>query len=809
MRPVAGSVRLPVAAAVATLAATVCLAPVFLRGTWFFPSVFAVLVVTAATELTRRYAVERAVVPLGGAAALLAYLLLRYAGDAAAYHVLPTPTTLDRLGALAESGRLDIARYAAPIGVSPGIELLTVAGVGLVALTVDTLAVTYRRAALAGLPLLTLYTVPTAVAPAGVGWVAFAVAATGFLALLLAESRERVSRWGRPMVHGTARTDWSPRVETAPLGQVGRRVGATALGLALVVPAALPNLNPGSLGFGTGGFGSGGGGDGRVAVVNPIVDLGQSLRRPENRPVLQYRGRPTYLRLVGLDQFTGALWKPSELKVSREDNNVADGLAGPPGLGATVTAAATRYRIKVFDLKQTWLPLPYPTTLVEDIDGTWLYDASTFNVFGENTSTQQLAYTLRALDVRPTAEQLRAAPSPPVSVRRYLRLPRDLDPQIEQTARTIAGSQPTAYDKALALQDWLRSEEFSYSTEVAQTIGDANGGAAIVGFLATRTGYCVHFASTMAVMARQLGIPARVAVGFTAGTPVSDGSGGRMVSLHDAHSWPELYFQGVGWVAFEPTPAVRTGEPPEWARAGAAGPDTPTPTSSAAPSPTATAAPENPRLRERQDTLELGAAGDQGGSGGDLPVLPLVVGLALLGLLSVPAGLRWGVRQRRWSGARGPEELSRAAWADLQDTLVDYGHQWNPADSPRTGVARVVRERSLPEEAVAAARALAEATERARYAPVMTEVGDLRREVDLVRSGLHETAGRWDRARARLLPRSTRTVATGLGERLADGLDALDEVVAGVGTRLRGRASRGVSGRSRRGGGPSAPRGGP
>ena len=112
---------------------------------------------------------------------------------------MPWTGSIDRLGELASAGQDDINRYAAPIGVSPGIELLTVAGVGLIALAVDTLAVTFRRAALAGLPLLVLYTVPTAIAPEGVNWVAFAVAGIAFLTLLLAESRERVSRWGRPM----------------------------------------------------------------------------------------------------------------------------------------------------------------------------------------------------------------------------------------------------------------------------------------------------------------------------------------------------------------------------------------------------------------------------------------------------------------------------------------------------------------------------------------------------------------------------------------------------------------------------------
>ncbi len=436
-----GSLRLPVFAALATAASTICLGTLFLTGRWFFPTLFAIVVVAAGCEAARRFSVSRATVPLGGMVALLLYLLVRYGHSDAYLGIVPSSGSLDRLADLVSSGRSDIARYAAPIGVSPGVELLTVAGVGLVALAVDTLAVTWRRAALAGLPLLVLHTVPTSVAPNGVSWVAFAIGAIGFLALLLAESRERVSRWGRPMRYTAERPNYRPDVETAPLGQVGRRVGATALGLALVVPAVLPDFDPSGLGFGSGGFGSGGGGN-EVSVVNPILDLGRNLRRSEDRVVLRYRGRPTYLRLVGLDEFDGRQWRPSELRVSRDENDVEDGLRNPPGLGADVERTTRSYGIDVFQLDQTWLPLPYPTKRVS-IDGTWLYDEETFNVFGENASTLDMSYDLRALDVRPTPEQLQDAGEAPDSLGRYLQLPRTCPKSWSRRPRTRSATTPT------------------------------------------------------------------------------------------------------------------------------------------------------------------------------------------------------------------------------------------------------------------------------------------------------------------------------------------------------------------------------
>ena len=785
---IAGSVRMPVAAAFATITAAVCLGPVFLSGGWFFPTVFAVVLVGVGCEVARRMSASRATVPLGGLVALVLYLLVRYGLDEALFGIVPWTGSIDRLGELAANGQDDINRYSAPIGVTPGIELITVGGVGLIALAVDTLAVTFRRAALAGLPLLVLYTVPTAIAPEGVNWIAFAVAGIAFLTLLLTESRERVSRWGRPMRYTAARENYRPEVETTPLSQVGRRVGATALGLALVVPAVLPDVSAGSFGFGSGGFGTGGGGD-KIEVINPILKLGENLRQGEDTPVIRYAGTPTYLRLVAADEFTGDVWQPSELEVSRDDNDVEDGLTRPPGLGASVATSNRNYRIEVFDLAQTWLPLPYPAKKVNDIDGTWLYDNSTFNVFGENSSTQQLEYRVQALSVRPTPEQLREAPKYPRSVARYLQLPRNFSPEVRQIAAQVTEGQSTSYDRALALQNWLRdSDEFTYSQTLDSAVTDGTGEQAILGFLETRRGYCVQFASTMAVMARMLDIPARVAVGFASGN--ATGQGYQVVGLNDAHAWPELYFQGAGWVAFEPTPSGPASAPPPWARvvpgsgtpSGGPSPDA---TSSSDPSAGLGGSENRPREDINQEGLNPGTGGGIGAGPVRVPVLPFVIGVGLLLLLAIPSVTRLLVRRRRWSDTDTPMAAALAAWADLQDTLVDYGYDWDRSDPPRRGAVRLAEERHLVGEPAEALHRLAAATERARYAPEMTPVGDLRADVDTVRAALSDGSSRWGRWRARLLPRSTSAVAAAASERLADGLDAIDNAVSAVTTRLR------------------------
>jgi transglutaminase-like putative cysteine protease len=786
MKVMSGSLRMPVAAAFATITASICLGPAFLIGSWFLPTAFGVLLVGAGCEVARRLSASRSTVPLGGLAALALYLLWRYGNDQAVLGVIPTSGSVDQLGKLASSGRDDINQYAAPIGVSPGIELLTVAGVGLIALVVDTLAVTWRRAALAGLPLLVLYTVPTAVAPEGVSWVAFAIAGIAFLTLLLAESRERVSRWGRPMRFSVARENWQPQVDPSPLGQVGRRVGATALGLALVVPAVLPDLTVSSIGFGSGGFGRGGGGD-PVAVFNPIIDLGQNLRQGADTPVIRYSGKPTYLRMVGLDEFTGAKWQPSSLEVSRNDNDAEDGLPLPPGLSGTTERHLRHYSIEIFDFSQAWLPLPYPTRKVSDIDGTWLYDPATFNVFGENSSTRQISYKVSALDVTYSPEALRTAGAAPSSLRKYLQVPSDIDPRVLAQAREVTTGQPTGYDQALALQTWLRDpNEFTYNQTVDASVGDGNGSQAILAFLQTRKGYCVHFASTMAVMARQLGIPARVAVGFALGHTVQ---GKQVVGLHELHAWPELFFQGSGWVPFEPTPGGPASQPPSWARLAPGGDqptDQPTGQASGSNSPNPRASegltPGAIRALDRETTGR--GRGGVGAGPVRVPVLPFVLTLVALVLLAVPSVTRLLVRRHRWREPGTPTEHALAAWAELHDTLIDHGYDWDPADPPRRGAARLVAARHLIGDPVHALDRLAAAVERARYASEMSPVGDLRADVDTVRVALSDGAGRWERWRARLLPRSTRAVSTALSEKTADALDAVDRAVARVTLRL-------------------------
>jgi transglutaminase-like putative cysteine protease len=132
----------------------------------------------------------------------------------------------------------------------------------------------------------------------------------------------------------------------------------------------------------------------------------------------------------------------------------------------------------------------------------------------------------------------------------YLQLPADLPPGLAEYAAEITAGAKTPYDKALAIESALR--RLPYTLDVPTPPKDRE---LVSWFLFDlRKGYCDYFATAMVVLARLSGVPARLAVGYAAGSydPQADLY---VVTELDAHSWPEVYFPGLGWIPFEPTPA--------------------------------------------------------------------------------------------------------------------------------------------------------------------------------------------------------------------------------------------------------------
>ncbi len=442
-------------------------------------------------------------------------------------------------------------------------------------------------------------------------------------------------------------------------------------------------------------------------------------------------------------------------------------------------------RVEVGDvLNQDFLPLPYPTSRV-DIDGRWLFDRSSLNVRGDGETVRNTDYTADYLAVKPTADQLRTAPDAPRDiVQEFTSLPRSLPTSVRDKAREVvaAAGASTRYDEAMALQQWFRQTGgFTYST---QAPGDA-GGDAVAAFLLDKQGYCVQFSSAMAVMARALDIPARIAVGFLPGS--KDGDNTYSVKLTDAHAWPELYFEGAGWVRFEPTPATRTGVAPSWATpaVGTAPSSGPSASTSAGPSPSSNDNDAKLNQLPGQDdptTAPTAAAvggATSSGTGIDVPWRGVLIGLLVVALLVVTPATAGLARWRRRRAAVTDLAHVEAAWADLLEGAGDLGLAVPSGSTPRQLGAELARQAALSEgsRAFGALSRVSRLVERSRYARGQLPVGEVDDDVHTVLVAVSATRNRSDRVRALVLPRSGITRLTRSGDMVGRRLGSLDRGV--------------------------------
>ncbi|MFD3819630.1 DUF3488 and DUF4129 domain-containing transglutaminase family protein [Streptomyces rubiginosohelvolus] len=774
-----GRARLALSAYAATLLAAGALIPLVEGVGWLVQAAVLLGVQSGVGALARRVPLARTLTVAAQALVTLVLLTLVFARDHALLGALPGPQAVMRLGELLVAGGEDVGTYSTPAPLTDGIKLMVVGGVILIGLVVDAMAVTFRSAAPAGLPLLALYSVAAGLSDGGAGWVWFLLAASGYLLLLLAEGRDRLSQWGR-VFGGASRTkggltDGLSGVSggSSPV-RTGRRIGVLALGIALVAPLALPALDSGLLGGNGPGNGKGSGG-GTISAVNPLVSLQNNLNQPENREVMTYRSnienpQNLYLRILALDEFNGSEWRSS----TRRLTDVPDRLPQPTGLGGDVSVTEVRTNISASrSYQQTYLPLPYPASEVR-VGGRWRYEPEGRTLVGDDGQTTRGAqYEVGSLVVEPTAEQLAAAGPPPEELRReYTQLPGSLPEVVAETAAQVTEGSANAYERAVKLQDWFASEGgFTYDT----TVTSGTGSSAIARFLRDKEGFCVHFSFSMAAMARTLGIPARVAVGFTPGTMKSDGA--ISVGLRDAHAWPELYFEGVGWTRFEPTPS--RGSTPSWTR-----PEVPTDTASDAAEPSADTSTEPSALPSADDSCppqlrQEGGCGPSQAAGAAAPTdrgtplgtVLLVVLAAVLVLVLPLSPLLWRSRTRNrrlGSGGRTPADAAArtlAAWREITDTAWDHGIAPDDSLTPRKAAARIVRLGRLDTTAAEAVHRTAGSVEQVLYAPEPRPAAGLAEDASAVRAGLRGSAGRGTRLRATLLPRSSVRVVWAVADR--------------------------------------------
>ncbi|MCB8936308.1 MAG: hypothetical protein H6663_12645 [Candidatus Promineofilum sp.] len=361
---------------------------------------------------------------------------------------------------------------------------------------------------------------------------------------------------------------------------------------------------------------------------------------------------PYHWRSVSFDVYTGRGWTRSP----EREENVGAGEIIPPA--TAITAPTIRVTQEVdwrFDRRATRYTLGRPSIFSHDVVAMWRGQEDLVGVRGRNNAPTR--YTVETTIIPAAPEQLRAASTgdvPPEILARYTALPdsvpaRVIDLAFEITAPTNAGPL-SAYDRARAIEGFLR--QYPYSLDLPLPPPDVD---IVDHFLFDlQTGFCDYYASAMVVMARAVGLPARLGVGFL--QQPADASGIQTVRQLDAHSWAEVYFAGYGWIEFEPTAPFAAAAPAARPAASATSAP-PTYTPGGLPLAIPDRAPPRPE-----------------------PPWALLLGFAA-GLLV--AGRLWGRRlvaslRPRYAGL---DEV-QAAFARLQDGAAALGHPPQPGQTP-------------------------------------------------------------------------------------------------------------------------------
>ncbi|HEX2895963.1 MAG TPA: DUF3488 and transglutaminase-like domain-containing protein [Marmoricola sp.] len=681
-------------------------------GRFIFPAVVGALLVVAVGTVGRTLRWPWYVVLPAQLVVVVGWLDHRYAATDAWGGWVPTVASVQTLSGRIHDGAVAVNTYASPVSAEhPETHAYLLAAAMLVLLATDLFACGLRRVPWAGLPVIVTLTVPISVLESDLPWAVFVGTAMLFMMLLATEETQRVLGWGRSIAGRGERIDSLDQVVNgSTVRGTALRIGMLATVGALVLPIFVPVSH--GLFKGGNGPGQGSGRDASVTLRNPIVDLRRDLITKDHIPLVEARttADPSYLRLTVLDQFNGVEWQPSARRLA-ESNKANGTLPLAPGLARTAAGTEADWTLRLdpgFD--STWLPTPYPIRRISIPTGDWRYDLRTLDIASvDRATTAGLQYQLTSFTPDLSPALLRnALRAPPEILDPMTSVPGNRPSVVTKLAREVTAGATTDYDRMVMLQTWFRNTGgFSYSLAPAS----GSGMSQLVRFLTTdKVGYCEQFAAAMAVMARTLGVPARVAVGFLAPHQQPDGS--FLYTSDDLHAWPEIYFSGVGWVLFDPTPASRTGPPPAWTLGGGRSTATATPGATAAPRDRSANPARKHQTAEQSSTSSSSIA----------RVLPWVAaGLLLAVLLTLPSLVRRRQRRNRLDDHRlGPRTsdagvLAEGAWQELLATARDLGITLPVQQSVRD-IAAVLHRRALPgSDAPRRLDDLAHFVERARY----------------------------------------------------------------------------------------------
>ena len=378
------------------------------------------------------------------------------------------------------------------------------------------------------------------------------------------------------------------------------------------------------------------------------ADVGDYLTTGRDTRLLRVTSsEPLNWRAGTLDNFDGARWTDTTRPAEADGEEVAKG----------VPTKSVVQNVQVMNAQSDWIFGGYRikrTSLAgakQNSDGSWSVDEPLVN---------GSSYRVLSEVPQPTNEQLQSSgDSYPAEVRkRFLQLPPDTPQAVSETAREIQNRYDTStpYNTARAIERYLVYDGgFTYNLDADFRRADR----AVAKFLdrnGKREGFCTQFATSMALISRDLGVPSRVVYGSTPGEQVGDNEW--VVSGRNMHTWVEIYFPGVGWYPFDPTPGFGLPTTMEANAPRSLGPATPQdliPGGPAAQRPSG----EAPANRNPQDAAS--PPNPSGGSGG--PALPLLIPIPLV-LLAIPL-MKRVLRLRR-----SPDRLYRDITGRLRDVLA-------------------------------------------------------------------------------------------------------------------------------------------
>jgi transglutaminase-like putative cysteine protease len=710
-------------AAAATIAAILGLTTLTENSTWLGRAVWACLVVAVVGVLLRQLTSFRLLV-LFGQLALTGWAVVAMFATDQLWYGLPGPAAWERVAELANECAAVMQRYAAPIPASEGVQFVLVASVAGLAVLVDFLAVTEEMPGVAGLPLLAAFLTAAANGGSSLSPWFFVIGAAMWLVLVARQGRGRVQRWSTTVASmrtPAAQTDVESQVMWG-FGNVARQLGLAALVAAVILPAVIPHLPTRYILDGLGRNDGSIGREGRVGF-NSTADLTRSLQSGDDNIVLTYRtSAPTAppLRVVVASNYVGGTWTTRPVSVPTQQ------LTQSSVISSQVAVADRQVQVESNYLSPPNVAAVAPVVATDFQGADWYADPATGDLYAR---ARPDSYSLTYREVDATSEQLQAsilgAPNGrgDAEVRASSTVDASIAAEIGPLTDAVTKDAESPYAAAAAIQKWLRSDGgFTYSLQLPTSVLDDNGqqiGDPILRFLKSKTGYCVQFASTMVMMARAKGIPARMALGFL---PGSQDDGLFTVRSSDAHAWPELYFAGAGWLRFEPTPAVRTGAAPTYTIPAAV----PVPGATTAPTTSpdvtgsATSTARDPGAPEVDGlaTADASSVTDRVRLWLSEPwhLLLVAIVLGLLGSLVLPL-TAFLVNRRRRSRAASPGELAEAQWDELVSRLGDLGvPQPTGGGTLREWRQHYVREAYLDDRADEAIGHVVATLERSRYA---------------------------------------------------------------------------------------------